>query len=376
MTFLMLQACSKKVKHASDNLEKLTIDINQAEKIKYHELIDTGSIKYIALQTLPESLLGRIERLKVFDDRFICVSNKKVLVFGNNGGFLYSINKKGKGTGEYLSIADVHMDNVGNIYILDRRGRKIVKYNEGGLHLSTLNTGLIGESFAKITKDVWAIYIGSNKNEVSSYRMNLYSEKQRKIIRQILPITKSEYRWMYFEDVNNFTLLPGNNILFNYSCNDTLYSLQNLTLVPFKCFDWGKNSLPASMLNDNYDDIIDFNKKTKGEYVISRIGMFSNDTHFCFGFRLNKKLYLALLNRATDEISIATDILNAYGATNLNSPVDLSLLPMASDPEFFYSILDPYLITDVLKETKTTPSIFNKVKIDDNPIIVKYKYKK
>ena len=348
----------------------ITIDLDKAKQHNFYEIFDTSSIEYIQLESSQKSLIGETKRFYIIDDNFIFISNKKLVVFNQNGKFLYSIEKRGKGPGEYLTLDDVYIDN-GIIFILDRQGQKIIKYNTNGEFLGTLNTGLYAESFAKLSEDIFCLYIGSNKNDASSYRMNYYSEKQKKIVHRALPITENEYKWMYFFDLNNFTSKDA-DLLFKYSFNDTIYSLNKHGLNPYILIDWEQYKLPDKIKNGNYSDILEFNNKTGGKYIFSTIGLFSTSTHLSFGFKLNDVMYQALYNWKDNSIKVISGISNLYSIGN--SSVDFSMLPQASNGDFFYTLVEQYFISEIAKESNDLPIPFKKLDADKNPIIAKFKY--
>lgn len=81
------------------------------------------SVRYIKLETKPESLLGYISDIKFVDD-IIIVSDfhkeKQVYLYDKNGKFITEISRKGHASNEYYNLTDLTVDTkLKIIYILD-----------------------------------------------------------------------------------------------------------------------------------------------------------------------------------------------------------------------------------------------------------------
>lgn len=83
--------------------------------------------KYVVLETTTESLIGNVEKLIVHNSR-IYIHSGGIFCFDMNGNFLYTINKRGKGPGEFIKINSLSIDN-NIIYIYDNSLAKILCYN-------------------------------------------------------------------------------------------------------------------------------------------------------------------------------------------------------------------------------------------------------
>ncbi len=351
---------------------KITVDLDRAKQYSFNELVDTSSLDYVRLESTPESLLGEIKRFYVMDSSFIFISNRKLLVFNPNGKFLYSIDKRGKGPGEYLSLADVCVKK-NTVYLLDRIGKKIIKYNTTGEFLGEISTGLNAESFANVDENNFCLYIGSNKNEVSSGRINYYSESQKKIVYKAIPVTEQEHEWMYYLDFNNFTA-NSNDLLFKYSFNDTIYNLKSNGLNPCLVIDWGQYKLPKKILKERHSDLFEFNNKTNGNYIFSTPCFFSNSTHLSFGFKLKDVMYQVLYTWSDSTLKVINHISDPYGVTG-KLAVDFSVLPQSSDTEYFYTLVENHFVNEHAEAGIILPAPFQKSDANKNPTVVKFKYR-
>ncbi len=85
------------------------------KKLAFNDLVE--EYKYIKLETSPQCLLGEIEKLEFHDSKIYILSGG-VFCFDTEGKFLFSINNRGKGPGEFLKIYSMSIDN-GKIYLYD-----------------------------------------------------------------------------------------------------------------------------------------------------------------------------------------------------------------------------------------------------------------
>ena len=371
---IVCNGCNFKSDQNQKDVKKISIEIEEAKSILYANLLDTSSLTYIRLTTSEESLLGEIKKLHIFSGKYIIVSNK-LYFFNTTGSFLSSLNRQGRGPEEYLHLTDAYIDRENNIYVLDKRGRKILKYDENGEYLLTMKTGLIGLSFTKLNDDVWAIYCGSEKNEESSHRINFYSESMAKTIAGTQTITDEEYKWMHIVENDNFTISPGLP-LYKSVFNDTLYTITNNKISPLFILDWHDNRLPEHYLRENYESIVEFFQDVKDKgYIFGIQSIHSTKDHLCFSFVRDKKYYLAVYNWKTEKLLVVDNIAEIYSIGDVLAPIQPEILPAASDSEFFYSMIEPYYINELEADGKNVPGILANTTETDNPIIIKYKFK-
>jgi hypothetical protein len=72
---------------------------------------------------------------------YICDTNAiEVKKFDKNGKFLWSLNKRGQGPGEFNRPMDIALDKIGNIYVSDQNNRKIEIFSEEGKYKGGFKT--------------------------------------------------------------------------------------------------------------------------------------------------------------------------------------------------------------------------------------------
>ncbi len=101
--------------------------------IKFEEYFK--SWRLISLETKKESLIGNINRIIYYHNRFFIGDRqtKSVFVFADNGKFIFKINRFGRGPGEFQGLADVTIDESSQqIVIHSDRPSKLLYFSLDG----------------------------------------------------------------------------------------------------------------------------------------------------------------------------------------------------------------------------------------------------
>lgn len=124
-----------------------------------------GSIDTIQLQQAgEESLLGVINDIKCKDDTLFLCSNQAIYLFKTNGEFINSINRRGRGPGEYVSIAQFDIDpKEREIVILEQNGlRKFYVYSFEGKFLRQIEVSDFVDDFVLLSNGDYLCYSPRN----------------------------------------------------------------------------------------------------------------------------------------------------------------------------------------------------------------------
>lgn len=125
--FLLL-SCNGKKTYIDLSKADYIIEVNEkdfSKTNKLSELID--SIEYIPLETSKNCLIGRVDKIKWYNDNIYVYDEiaQTVFLFNINGEFISKYDKIGKGPYEYIELNDIDIDSKGNCYLLETR--KIIK---------------------------------------------------------------------------------------------------------------------------------------------------------------------------------------------------------------------------------------------------------
>lgn len=108
------------------SLINFSIPTNNYKELNITTISD--SIKYISLETKPESLIVLIQDLIYFENKFYILDFQgKVLVFDEKGKFLYQLGSKGEGPGEFYNLNSFAIDKERKELYLSSYNR-LIKY--------------------------------------------------------------------------------------------------------------------------------------------------------------------------------------------------------------------------------------------------------
>ena len=87
-------------------------------------------IEYIPLETKDDCLIGSIDKIIYNDGTYFISDNQqnRIFLFGDKGEHLFTLDKIGKGPGEYIDIWDFDVDKNRNIYVLSFHSNEIIKF--------------------------------------------------------------------------------------------------------------------------------------------------------------------------------------------------------------------------------------------------------
>ena len=110
------------------------IDIKvNSSRFELCDLIDDFIV--VDLEVTEESLLGRIERVIIFNDKIYVHDplSHSIFIFDYpSGEYIFKISARGRGPGEYLRISSFNVNSENKIEILDASSKKILRFDENG----------------------------------------------------------------------------------------------------------------------------------------------------------------------------------------------------------------------------------------------------
>ncbi len=166
-------------------------------------------------------------------------TSRAMHVFSSMGRHLWSANKKGNGPGEFFSLKDFVVDEIGHkVYLLDLF--KIIEYEINGTYITDYKIGIAPKNIA-LSKNNEVFYLASNYNSAVSddllYTLFAISKKDKELAGNLFsyPI-----EYMSIEQGLGKYLYQATDGHTNFIkvFNDTIYHLENSTVSPKTILDY------------------------------------------------------------------------------------------------------------------------------------------
>lgn len=293
------------------NEDIISIDVNKAKTINLSDIIK--DYYYIKLESPENIRIGEIFKIKVIKNKIYILDIQKAVtlfVFDINGKFLFQINKRGKGPGEFANPSDFLIDTISNnILIADSGQRKIIFYDSTGNYIQEIKTQFFFNSFYLYKNNLFFDLVNNSfKNKLNTL---FVTDIKGTIISDFIHFDK-KLAGLSITSVNPFTCIDD-TLLFLPTLSNKIYSL-SLTKVDIKyMLDFGKNWPTTEILDARNvrNQMFIIQKLNNSDYVsflnwivIDKIINFNYFLHgeqqVAFYFKENKKLIIA--NRFIDDI--------------------------------------------------------------------------
>jgi len=388
---LCLFSCGRK-SHQDNKIETISINGNIKQTLNFSSFVDT--IEFIPLETNEENLIGKVNRIIYKNGKYYLrttqgMINGKLSVFDKAGKYLWGLNKRGQGPGEYEELDDFSLTDSGNIVIPTYK--RIITYDSIGHFLSENRMELFMTEFLNIGNNSFII------RHFAAYRYdnNLFSIMDNKGIIKGRLFKQSNIeakKSAFLVDARSITTYKS-IIYFIYPYCDTIYSIDNKKNIKRLYYiDYGSKKIPDGLI-DKKDDVLSWEKKLFifDDYLhASAIGVTEN---YIYIGSINKSFqaFFTLYSKKDKHILTAHTLIDdmffkgnklTITARNMAHEVDGNDILWPLDPECLINGYKHYM--SYLSETgreefqKKYPElvkICTTLKEDDNPVILRIKVK-
>lgn len=299
LIILLLSVTGCKVKVLSEY--ELDFESLQAKECRFDEVFSLKKI--LILEETTNSLLSDIVHIKVHKNNIYISDNQHVVIyrFSENGKFLNSIGKQGRGPGELLTVLDFQVEE-STVWAMDLY--KFVVYDHEGHFLREYAKPVISFDFIQDRDNNLLIYNTSS------------SKWPQIIIKDSLFQTTQSFSPMHY----NQRIMPaaGRSYLFNdnkdifltYPFSDTIYRISDTTATPFFIFGFGEKRLKDynSLYSGNFDGDL-------SKYIYS-VKDFITEDYLVSTIAVGDKTQLLILERRSgktrliDAITDGPDLIN------------------------------------------------------------------
>ena len=358
---------------------------NNAQKDRTHETLDASSdtivsfydlftsLEIIPLETTDSSILNpRTVEFIINDETFYVLDDKQMLVmtFDKTGKYITTINKKGQGPGEYKELYDFAFNPfTGNLELLDphsginiynKDNYKFIKRINKPKQLPALHR------FSPLTPNEYLLFCGSNDGN----KMAIYNIEKEEITSDFYDVPQYLlFNTFYHHTYSPFYILDD-KVHFIQGYDGKVFTLENNQLSEKYCWDFGPQNFKLENLPADKDIRFYFNwDKTVGKnYATCFVKYAENSKYYMTQYRFNGKNRHLIYNKEDKN----TFIFTAFQEGNFSTPTIM-------DENFAYSIVIPQLLEYHMNPNlldEKGKEIFKNIQEDDNPIILKYKFKK
>ena len=366
-----LTSCSPKQSDTFINdvmLKDYPVNPKDAELIYASSIFD--SIAYVCLPFTDSTVIGSIEKLEIFDSHYYFWDRigKKIWCYDFNGDYVFQLDKRGQGPGEYIQINDFNIDRERQqIQILDRGSRKILCYDMADgryikdvkIDVAAWHFAVLQNGFLLYTRGV-DIFMGKDEH---LYGYNVF-------VTDSLGILQEERYFPYDEIADNlvgYNTFENHNqqILFSYSRNDTIYEFDNTGQLICKIlFDFGKYKVPLKTIKTK-DELSNYmNKPNYGEIQ----NTFQTLQYIFARYNFENRIRFLLMNKRTEKIINCRFLENDIDYISFHNPTPIS----AWQNQLIFVKNASEIVTQKKEGKPIHESIpqLSLLKEDDNPVIV------
>ena len=358
--------------------------------IKIEDIYDASSVELVALETTEDFLLGNIQRLAVFEDRFFIVNSDRTILglFDRNGKFIKKLHNVGRGPREYIVISDMAVDPV---------SRKVIFCDCFGNKIFVCDLDLNIEQMVR-TEGYSPTVIAACRNELVFQGLpypperiamgGIYKESDAvlidyngDIVKGIIPAERNDkvsafpgLHPMSFTATGNLLVIPGLSDLI-YEVSPSLEEASPKYLLDFKMKNYKKidyNKFPK-LIKDINDIPMNLVELEREKYVYTGDHLYNTDSHLIIGYG-QVNLPLCVYDKNSGK-SITYDRWKVGGDEAMSTVIDI---PRTSYGDRVYSAMQVIdwkymgLKTSLLAEMSDS---INKMDDFSNPVLVSFKLK-
>lgn len=273
------------------------IDFSSAKKAKLKDLLSNVSTDYILLKNTNENqMFGRIDKIIMKQGRIYIADNRmrSLVIYEENGLGISKVGTVGQGPKEFLNLADFDVDSLGNIFILDGRLDKLLKYNKDLVCME--------ETKLPFEADILKV-LGNSK---VLYGLSSWNKGKAEGAKIVLADTTFRIYRKYFEytdAVDPAYWISGymfadtpNSIAYNQTVSDDIYIFDHQgALKRIFRFNFGNENVPDKDKVDiernlqNYDNYIMLRKilAVTDKYIVGFIWEYRKKKMFVFDYMQN-----------------------------------------------------------------------------------------
>lgn len=372
--FLLLFAvCFTMCKPKTQNENAIKVDLDRPEKASLFDYFK--SIELIPLETSSDCLISAIDKIITYQGRYYMFDPLQQIIFvhDSSGNFIFKIDKKGHGAGEYVSIVDFNINPYsGNLELLEPYG-KLHFYDLLGNYLETekiVYPGFkVAHTIASVDPQTYVLHSVFEPKKIAYYNLNEHMLKNEEF--------EEDY------DLGRFSNKPykySEDCFFYRPIHPVVYKMGKEKLEVAFQFDFGRYA------NDGRSAI--FSKESKRDFPRLVDELFDQFSYLIHAVRHNNRYIFASLSwkDKEDRSNIIVDkmtgeskfisgfienvVFNSYRGEEIHVTDEYVLMPSQ------WVDLEKRISKEMLDEKQQ--KIFGELlqaEMELNPVLIKYWFK-
>lgn len=350
-----------------------------SDKLQMNEILDIETI--VPLETTLESLIGEIEKIKVFENHIYVLDafkSKKLAVFDMQGKHIRNIGTNGDGPGEYKDLQDFTINTDNNDIIILDKWLNILTYSSDGQFIKRASPRMPADCIAYLGDDLIALYSdkGSQSMSHGKYKLRIYDLRQNKVISKHFKIDFSlENKIMGSQ--TNFAEFEDALSIYTFA-HDTIMQIQNGTLGAKYVVKFDKRPRPSDYFRNATDIPDGYVKLLKSGYPTPARNWRETKNYIHFIYSRNNNIYTNFYSKRSSELIISTKRMTDSSLGIFPSPIG------NTDDQFIFKI-EPEHIAMIREHNEKRnveskyperfKAMFEAIVGDENPLIVFTKLK-
>lgn len=372
-----MASCAQNEKSKINELEKIYVNPDEISNINLSDFCK--SIKYLRLETDTNSYIVSIDKMiRVNKSLYILdKGGNKILVFNDQGKYLFNIGSIGKGPGQYALIGDFIIDcKKEELEIYDINQKKMQVFNLTGKFKYEREMPYMFIFMEKLSDNCYALQTRKLPNFVNGNEINydvLLIKNNNEIISKHFNYDPSIKVNGGSIDLTKVFVWDRDDLYLAKLFIDTVYKLNrtNLNPEPMMLFNYGKYSLPTNMRNLKFDKALKL-INSPGKYAFGHEILSISDSLLCFTYGFNKpifsKRYLGLFFRKTLAMVSIDSVINDIDGVPLTIPI------AAYSDTLVYAVYPERMPNSAIKNTINSEKFIGWNETD-NPILIFMKIK-
>lgn len=222
-------------------VQNVVLDLDLDQKLFLSEIAD--SIEIIPLEQTDESDIRLVWRLVTYKDRYYFfngIMNPNVLVFDRQGNFIYRLDKKGQGPGEYTELDDIGIDKTREELLVLTGSQGIYRYDLDGRFIDRNPLSAYGDYIA--TDSVGNIYQTVSCREEKPNSL-LFITKEDSVYYN--PVTNADFVRLNQYGHSNFFACHNGSVYYSEPYCDSIFNVTNGGKIPFLYINYNGKNFPT-----------------------------------------------------------------------------------------------------------------------------------